>query len=75
MEQFLNGMIGKTIDVYCGASSSLRGEVVKVGEGVLHLKDDEQRICFISIDKINVVWEARENEHRAGFVPSRSDEK
>lgn len=73
MEQFLNEMIGKTIDVYCGAASSLRGEVVKVSEGVLHLKDDEQRRCFVSIDKINVVWEAREDEHRAGFVPSRSD--
>lgn len=66
-------MIGKKIDVYCGGGSSLRGEVVKVEEGVLHLKDNEQRMSFVNIEKIHVVWEAREDEHRAGFVPSNND--
>lgn len=75
MEQFLNDMIGKKIDLRCGGASSLRGEVVKVVDGVLHLKDDEHRMCFVNVDKINVVWEAGEDDHRAGFVPSRSDEK
>jgi hypothetical protein len=35
---------------------------------VLHLKDDDQQMCFVAIDKIAVVWEAREDEKRAGFV-------
>jgi hypothetical protein len=66
-------MIGKKIDVYCGGGSSLRGEVVKVEEGVLHLKDNDKRMSFVNIDKIHVVWEARDDEHRAGFVPAANE--
>lgn len=68
MEPLLTGFIGKKLDVYCGGASSLRGEALKVEEGVLHLQDSDGKICFVAIDKIVVVWEAREDEHRAGFV-------
>jgi hypothetical protein len=68
MQEFLSKMIGRKIDVFCGGSSSLRGEVIRVDEGVLHLKDIDQKLCFVAIDKIVVVWEARDDEHRAGFV-------
>jgi len=71
MQQFLSTMIGKKIDVFCGGVSSLRGEIVKVEDGVLHLKDTDQRMCFVQIDKIQVVWDVRDDEHRAGFVPSQ----
>lgn len=70
MEEFLSKMIGKKIDVYCGGASSLRGEVVKVEGGVLHLKDDDKKMCFVAVDKIMVIWVARDEDHRAGFVPS-----
>ena len=69
MNDLLSNMIGKKIDLYCGGGSSLRGEVVKVADGVLHLRDGEQRMTFVNIEKIHVVWEARDDEHRAGFVP------
>ena len=68
MQEFLSRMIGKRIDVRCGASSTLRGEVVKVEKGVLQLKDSEQKMCFIAVDKIVVVWEAPDEAQRAGFV-------
>ena len=68
MEDFLSRFIGKRIDVFCGGASSLRGEVLKVEMGVLHLRDDEGHRCYVAIDKIIVVWEARDDEHRAGFV-------
>ena len=71
MQQFLSTMIGKKIDVFCGGVSSLRGEVVKVEDGVLHMRDTDQRMCFVQIDKIQVVWDARDDDHRAGFVPSQ----
>lgn len=70
MHEFLATLIGKKIDVYCGGASSLRGEVLKVEGGVLHLKDNDNKMCFVAIDKIMVVWDARDDEHRAGFVPS-----
>jgi hypothetical protein len=75
MHELLSKMIGKKIDVYCGGASSLRGEVVKVEEGVLHLKDSDEKTCFVAIDKIVVVWEAKDEEHRAGFVSSHLSEK
>ncbi|MGH9942101.1 MAG: MM0924 family protein [Pyrinomonadaceae bacterium] len=72
MQDFLSKMIGRRVDLHCGAASSLRGEVLRVEGGVLHLKDDEDRTCYIAIEKIVVVWEARDaDEHRAGFVPAK----
>src|SRR6266498_3938121 len=75
MQEFLSRMIGKKVDLYCGGSSSLRGEVTKVEGGVLHLKDSEHKMCFVAIDKIVVVWDARDEEHRAGFVASVLNEE
>jgi hypothetical protein len=43
VEDFLAKFIGKTIDIYCGGASSLRGEVLKVEMGVLHLRDMEAK--------------------------------
>jgi hypothetical protein len=68
MHELLSNMIGKKIDVLCNGASSLRGEVLKVEGDVLHLKDDDEKTCFVAIDKITVVWDARDDEHRAGFV-------
>jgi hypothetical protein len=70
MEDFLSRLTGKKLDVYCGAGSSLRGEVIKVEMGVLHLRDEDAKTCYVAVDKIVVVWEARDDEHRAGFVPA-----
>ena len=68
MQTLLAKMIGKKLDVYCGGSSSLRGEVLKVEDGVVHLKDSDGKTCYVAIEKIVVVWEAKEDEHKAGFV-------
>lgn len=73
MQDFLSKMIGRKVDIFCGGASSLRGEVVKVEGGVLHLKDEKQ-MSYVAIDKIYVVWEARDDhEHRAGFVSALND--
>ena len=68
MQDFLSKMIGRKLDLYCGAASSLRGELVKVEDGVVHLRDDDGGMCFVAIDKIVCVWDTRDSEHRAGFV-------
>jgi hypothetical protein len=73
MHELLASMIGKKIDVLCTGSSSLRGEVLKVEGGVLHLKDSDEKTCFVAIDKITVVWDDRDEEHRAGFVTTPSE--
>ena len=68
MQEFLTTLIGRKIDAFCGGASSVSGEVVKVDSGVLHLKDDDDKVCYVAIDKIIVVWEKREEEHHAGFT-------
>ncbi len=75
MQTLLAKLLGKKIDVYCGGGSSLRGEVLKVEDGVLHLKDSDDNTCYVAIEKITVVWEARDEEHRAGFVSASPAEK
>ena len=69
MREFLSKMIGKQLDVFCGNASSLRGKVLKVEGGVLHLRDDEKQVCYVAIDHIVAVWEVREDQQtRPGFV-------
>ncbi len=69
MEDFLTGMLKRRVDLHCMGAINLRGEVTKVEGGVLHLLDEEDRMCYVAVDKIAVVWQAREEEHRAGFIP------
>lgn len=71
MQDFLSRFIGRRIDIFCGGASSLRGELLKVETGVLHLRDDEGRLCYVAIEKITVVWEARDDTHQAGFLPQK----
>jgi len=68
MEEFLKTLTGRKIDILCGATSSLRGEVSKVESGILHLKDDESETCYIAIEKIIAVWEKPDKERQSGFV-------
>lgn len=70
MKDFLAKMIGRKVDIFCGGAASLRGEIMKVEDGVLHLKDQDRRLCYVAIEKISIVWDARDEDHRgAGFMP------
>ncbi|HVQ37653.1 MAG TPA: MM0924 family protein [Pyrinomonadaceae bacterium] len=73
MNELLAAMIGKRVDVLCSGSCSLRGEVLKVEGGVLHLKDSDEKTCFVAVDKITVIWDAPDDGHRAGFVTAPSE--
>jgi hypothetical protein len=68
MEKFLLTFIGRRIDVFCGSTSSLRGDVAKIEDGILHLKDDEGEVCYVAVDKIIAVWEKRDKERHTGFL-------
>lgn len=68
MNNLLSKLVGKRVDLSCEGFAGLRGEVVKVEGGVVQLRDADDKVCFVAIDKIVVVWEATDEEHRAGFV-------
>jgi hypothetical protein len=67
MQQLLSKMIGRKVDILCDGRAQLRGEIVKVEGSVLHLKDEDGQMCYVAVEKIAAVWEAREDDKRAGF--------
>jgi hypothetical protein len=68
MKTFLQGFVGKKIDVVCAGGVAVRGEVEAIETDVLVLKDDEDKVCYVAVDKITVVWETRDKQPRTGFV-------
>jgi hypothetical protein len=52
----------------------VRGDVAAVKEGILHLRHDSERIAYVAIDKITIVWEAKDHESRPGFVFGKKSE-
>lgn len=68
MEEFLQQLMGKKIDISCGSNSTVRGDVVDVKGGVLYLRDEHERVAYVAIDKIAIVWECKDSQNRPGFV-------
>lgn len=68
MEEFLKQLMGKKIDISCGQASTVRGDVIDVKDGVLYLRDEHERVAYVAIEKIAVVWEVKEHQTRPGFV-------
>jgi hypothetical protein len=68
MEKFLTQLMGKKIDVNCGSNATFRGDVVDVKDGVLYLRDETDRVAYVAIDKIALIYEVKEHASRPGFV-------
>jgi hypothetical protein len=67
MEEFLTQLMGKKVDVSCGTGAAVRGEIVNVKDGILYLRDYE-RVAYVAVEKVAVVWEVTEHEVRTGFT-------
>ncbi len=68
MDELLKGFMGKEIDVSCGSSATFRGEVVDVKDGVLYLRDEDERVAYLPLEKIAIVWEVKQHNTRPGFM-------
>ena len=68
MEDFLKQLMGKKIGVSCGTAVSVRGDVVDVKQGILYLRDENERVAYVAIEKIAVLWEVKEQHTRPGFL-------
>lgn len=68
MEEFLKQLMGKKIDISCGTSSTVRGDVINVKSGILYLRDEHDRVAYVAIEKVAVIWEIKEQQTRPGFV-------
>ncbi len=45
-----------------------RGDVVDVKDGVLYLRDEDEKVAYVSIDKIALITEVKESSQRPGFL-------
>ena len=68
MEEILKNLTGRKIDVSCGSGPILRGEVKEVRDGVLYLRDDDDKPAYVSIDKIASIYECSDSSSRPGFI-------
>jgi hypothetical protein len=68
MRELLAKMVGKKVDLFCGGTSSLRGKVVKVEDGVAHLVDEDDQMFYVAVERVIVFSETRTGDLRAGFV-------
>ncbi len=68
MEEFLKQLMGKKIDVSCGTNATFRGDIVDVKNGVLYLRDESERVAYVAIDKIAVIYEVKDHGARPGFL-------
>ena len=68
MEELLKQLLGKKIDVTCGTNAAFRGDVVDVKSGVLYLRDEDDKVAYVAIDMIAVVFEVTDHQSRPGFI-------
>lgn len=68
MEELLKSLKGKLIDVSCGTSAVVRGEVIEIRDGLLVLNDENERTTYVLVARIAFVWEVIHEEPKAGFV-------
>ena len=68
MEELLRQLLGKKIDVTCGSTATFRGDVVDVKGGVLYLRDEDEKVAYVAVDKIAVVFEVADHATRPGFI-------
>jgi hypothetical protein len=68
MEELIKRLSGRKVDISCGSGAILRGEIVDVQNGVLHLKDEDQKAAYVAIDKIATVYECSDSASRPGFI-------
>jgi len=68
MEELIKRLSGKKVDVSCGPGATIRGEVVEVRDGVLYLRDEDEKSAYVAIDKIASVYECSDSLSRPGFI-------
>ena len=68
MEELLKQLVGKKIDVNCGINIVFQGEALEVKDGVLHLRNEDQTVVFISVERIAALYECKDLPLRPGFI-------
>jgi hypothetical protein len=76
VKQVLTNYLGRKVEIHYGGTATIKGELVDIIDGIAKLKDEENVMLFVAIDKIRVFWEVKEKDKSVGFVaqhPPRSE--
>ncbi|MEZ5423719.1 MAG: MM0924 family protein [Pyrinomonadaceae bacterium] len=68
MEELLKQLMGKKVDVACQTNVNFRGDIVNVESGVVFLRDEDERVAYVAIDKIAAIYEVKDPSIRPGFI-------
>ena len=68
MEELLQNLMGKKVDISCGTNAAFRGDVMDVKAVVLYLRDEDEKVAYVSIDKIALITECKDATARPGFI-------
>ncbi|KXK02864.1 MAG: hypothetical protein UZ17_ACD001001312 [Acidobacteria bacterium OLB17] len=68
MEELLRQLMGKKVDVACQTNVNFRGDIVDVKDGVVYLRGEDDRVAYVSIDKIAAIYEIKDPAIRPGFI-------
>lgn len=68
MDELLGSLRGKKVELFCGASSMFSGVLEAIENGYVTIKDVEDRVVYVSKDKVIAVRESFEHQSRPGFI-------
>jgi hypothetical protein len=68
MEELIKSLVGKKVDISFGFGAIFRGSVSEVKDGVVYLKDEDDQLLYISVEKIASVYECSDSASRPGFI-------
>lgn len=68
MEQIVQNLIGKKVDVCCGPTTAFRGDLVSLENGVATLKAENDATWYVAVDKIAAISEVNDSHSRPGFI-------
>lgn len=68
MEELIRKLTGRKVDVGFGSGATLRGTVIDVRDGVLYLRDEDEKAAYVAVDKIATVYECSDSSVRPGFI-------
>ncbi|MBI4470980.1 MAG: hypothetical protein HY650_16830 [Acidobacteria bacterium] len=67
MKEILARFLGKELVLHYGTSSTVKGKLTDIADGVAQLEGEEATV-YLAIDKINLFWEEKPREKPLGFI-------
>lgn len=68
MTEILRELVNKTVDINCGANALFCGEIVDVRDDVVLIRDNDEKIIYVSTGKIVSITETNHPQTRPGFI-------